>query len=239
MTTWRERQLFEPGPLGWVVNPFFFARRGLLAGLKEYFPYLAGAVLDVGCGRKPYRRFVTAQSYVGVDVDTPVTRSLGTVDVFYDGRSLPFPENSFDSVLCSQVFEHVFTPAQFLAEIHRVLRPGGGLLITVPFVWDEHEQPHDYARYSSFGLKAALEQAGFEVVAQHKTCPDFRAIVQLTSGSVYKATRTRHRALNFAVQLVLIAPVNALGGLLAAVLPRNPDLYLDNIVFARKPGGPS
>jgi SAM-dependent methyltransferase len=220
-----------------MVNPFYFARRGLLDGFAEFFPFLEGEVLDVGCGRKPYREFIKASRYVGVDIDNPSTRALAAVDIYYDGRTLPFANASFDAVLCSQVLEHVFAPDEFLREIHRVLRPGGVLLLATPFTWDEHEQPHDFARYSSFGLRALIERSGFIVEAQRKTCADFRAIVQLASGALYKVTRTRHRGLNFLVQLALLAPVNAVGGLLAWVLPRNPDFYLDNIVFARRRAG--
>ena len=139
-------------------------------------------------------------------------------------------------MICSQVLEHIFTPADFLAEIHRVLRPGGSLLLTTPFVWDEHEQPHDFARYSSFGLHAVLEQAGFSVIAHRKTCADGRTLAQLASGYIYKITRTRWRGLNGLVQLLVIAPVNLIGGLAGWLLPPNPDLYLDNVVLARKPG---
>jgi SAM-dependent methyltransferase len=231
---WRNRQQYLPGPEGWLVNPFYFARRGLWRGLGEFFPRLQGAVLDVGCGRKPYRDLVPARNYVGVDIDTPVTRALAAADVFYDGRRLPFPDQQFDAVLCSQVLEHVFTPDEFLAEIHRVLRPGGTLLLAVPFVWDEHEQPADFARYSSFGLRALLERSGFTVAEQRKTCADFRAVVQLASGALFKVTHTPNRWVNLLAQLALLAPVNAVGGLLARMLPGNPDLYLDNIVLARR-----
>ena len=71
-------------------------------------------------------------------------------------------------MLCNQVLEHVFNPQEFLGELGRVLARGGRLLLTVPFVWDEHEQPFDYARYSSFGLKALLEQHGFRVLQHRK-----------------------------------------------------------------------
>jgi SAM-dependent methyltransferase len=232
--TWRTRQQYLPGPGGWLVNPFYFARRGLWHGLGEFFPRLQGAVLDVGCGRKPYRDFVPARNYVGVDIDTPVTRALAAADVFYDGRRLPFPDQQFDAVFCSQVLEHVFTPDEFLAEIHRVLRPGGTLLLAVPFLWDEHEQPADFARYSSFGLRALLESSGFAVAEQRKTCADFRAVVQLASGALFKIMYTRNRWVNLLAQLALLAPVNAVGGLLARMLPGNPDLYLDNIVLAHR-----
>jgi SAM-dependent methyltransferase len=66
------------------------------------------------------------------------------------------------------VLEHVFNPDDFLNEVNRVLKPSGKLLLTVPFVWDEHEQPYDYARYSSFGLRSLLEKHGFSIVKHEK-----------------------------------------------------------------------
>ena len=227
-----QHELFHPGWLGLLVNPFWHARRGLRAGLAEFLPRLGGRVLDVGCGRKPYRSLVPASEYIGVDLDSEVTRSLGAADVLYDGRRLPFGDADFDGVLCSQVLEHVFDPGEFLGELHRVLRPRGILVLATPFVWDEHEQPHDFGRYSSFGLKALLERHGFEVLAQRKTCTCLRTVVQLASGSFYKATRSRSRLMNMISQLILIAPINLLGGIIASLLPSNGDLYLDNVVLA-------
>ncbi len=231
---WWRRQDFEPGNLGWLVNPFYFARRGLLTGLQEFFPRLTGEVLDVGCGQKPYRKFIPAMRYVGMEIATTIDDAPRVADVYYDGRTFPFPNETFDAVLCSQVFEHVFTPASFLAEIHRVLRPGGTLLLTVPFVWDEHEQPRDFARYSSFGLAAVLEAADLEVIERRKTVPDARVLFQLGNAYLHKLTRTRRRSINLLTTLVLMAPVNLAGIVLGALLPRNADLYLDNIVLARK-----
>jgi len=236
LRAWWWRQQFDPGWAGLFCTPFYHARRGLLENLRVFFPELGGEVLDVGCGRQPYRRFLRATRYVGLDVDTPVTRALRKADLFYDGRRIPFAAASFDAVLCSQVLEHVFAPEEFLAEIRRVLRPGGRLVLTVPFVWDEHEQPADFARYSSFGLRALLERNGFEVVAQRKSVADARAVTQLAAAWVYKVTRSRWRPLNWSVQLALIAPLNLAGAVAGAVLPHNEDLYLDNVVLARRRG---
>lgn len=231
---WREQ--YEPGWLGLLINPFYFARRGLLDELRPLFPELSGEVLDVGCGCKPYRALVPARRYVGLDLDSPFTRAVGAADWFYDGGDFPAANASFDGVLCSQVLEHVFTPEVFLAEISRVLRPGGRLLLTVPFIWDEHEQPRDYARYSSFGLRALLERTGFELITQRKSVADARAVAQLASAWLYKLVVTRSKWINLGTQLVLIAPVNLLGALLGLVLPRNGNFYLDNVVLAKKRG---
>jgi SAM-dependent methyltransferase len=233
------REQFHPTVFGWLVNPFYFARRGLREGLQEFLPRLCGAVLDVGCGSQPYRELIPAERYVGMEVDTPRTRASFAADVYYDGATFPLPDADYDGVLCSQVFEHVFHPARFLAEVHRVLKPGGWLVLTVPFVWDEHEQPHDFARYSSFGLRAVLEAAGFEVVAQRKTVADGRVLFQLLNAYLYKVTLTRWPRVNRLIALLVLAPVNLTGIVAGRVLPANPDLYLDNVVLARKPGRPS
>jgi SAM-dependent methyltransferase len=229
---WREQ--YQPSWLGLLINPFYFARRGLLDELSPAFDQLTGDVLDVGCGSKPYRDLIGARNYVGLDIDSPFTRQVGKADLFYDGGKFPAEDASFDAVLCSQVLEHVFNPADFLGEIHRVLRPGGRLLLAVPFMWDEHEQPRDFGRYSSFGLRALLERNGFSVEAQRKSMADGRAVVQLASGWLFKVVVTENKWINLATQLLLLAPVNIVGGAVSAILPRNEDLYLDNIVLARK-----
>jgi len=230
---WR-REHYLPSLLGLIVNPFYFARRGLRDELGRHFPALTGEVLDVGCGCKPYRALVPATRYVGLDVDNPFTRKVAAADVFYDGGGFPLPDESFDAVLCSQVLEHVFMPDKFLGEIHRVLRPGGRLLLAVPFMWDEHEQPHDFGRYSSFGLRALLERDGFEVIEQRKSMADFGALTQLASAWLFKVVQTRSKRVNLTTQLLLIAPINVLGALLRLVLPRSEDFFLDNVVLARK-----
>ena len=153
-----EKQKFYPGILGVFVNPFFFARRELMKNIRSFSNKLNGKLLDVGCGRKPYKRMMTnVTEYIGMDIENPGhDHSEEEIDVFYDGKIFPFPDQHFDSVLTNQVFEHVFNPTEFLSEINRVLKPNGYLLLTVPFVWDEHEQPFDYGRYSSFGISTCL-----------------------------------------------------------------------------------
>jgi SAM-dependent methyltransferase len=228
------RQDFEPGWVGVWTNPFYFARRELRRAIRELAPQLSGTLLDVGCGTAPYRELFPVSAYVGLEIDTAEARARGGSVVYYDGRTMPFGDGSMDSVFCSQVLEHVFEPEQFLAEIARVLRPGGRVLLTVPFVWDEHEQPRDFARYTTFGLKALLERSGFHLLAQKRLCADASVLAQLANAYLYKVTHGRHTAVNWLAQLLLIAPVTLLGLLLAALLPGNPDLYLDQVVLAEK-----
>lgn len=229
-------QMARPGFLGLLINPFYFARRELFDAMREFGPRLTGRVLDVGCGERPYERVIAARDYIGLEIDTSRNRARGKADAFYDGRRFPFEDASFDAVLCNQVLEHVFEPDDFVREIVRVLKPDGWLLLSVPFVWDEHEQPRDYARYSSFGLKALLEKHGLELREHRKTAPDLRALFQMANAFLYKITVTRMRIVNLLAAVILMSPLNLLGSILARVMPANPDFYLDNVVLAQKAG---
>lgn len=121
---------------------------------------LEGRVLDVGCGRQPYRALVRGP-YVAVD--WPSTSHQVRPDAQADAAALPFGAATFDAVLCSEVLEHVADPRAVAAELARVLRPGGQLLVSVPSTYQLHELPHDYWRYTPQGLRATLERNGFAV----------------------------------------------------------------------------
>ncbi|MEP7056562.1 MAG: class I SAM-dependent methyltransferase [Caldimonas sp.] len=227
-------QQFNPGLFGAFLNPFFLARRQLWREIAAASPSLSGPLLDVGCGTKPYRDLFDTDVYVGLEIDSVAARTRGVADAFYEGDRFPFQNAEFRSVLCNQVLEHVFRPERFIGEIRRVLASGGTLLLTVPFVWDEHEQPYDYARYSSFGLKALLEQHGFRVLRHRKLLADFSVIFQLVNAYLFKTMRTRSTTLNLLVTAFVLGPVSLLGLALGAMLPKNPDLYLDQLVVAER-----
>lgn len=228
------RQGFFPGWLGIIVNPFYLARAGLRDGMVEFAPKCTGSLLDVGCGSKPYRSLFDVESYVGLDIDSEGTRKRGIADHLYDGSTFPFSDASFDSALCNQVLEHVFNPDKFIGEIARVLKRGGKLLLTVPFVWDEHEQPYDYARYSSFGLQALLEKQGFRILQHKKLGADASIIFQLTNAYFYKITQRLPGVLNLLFIIFVMSWINLMGILFRRLLPDNPDLFLDHVVLAEK-----
>jgi SAM-dependent methyltransferase len=228
------KEQFNPKILGIFINPFYFARKGLYQNVSKLITNLNGRLLDVGCGTKPYENICNVDEYIGLEIDDEGNRQHNYADVFYDGRTIPFEDKEFDSILSNQVFEHVFNPNEFLREINRVAKIDGLFLITVPFVWDEHEQPHDYARYSSFGLKYILDENGFEIIQHRKSNNGLEVIFQLINAYLYKVTQTKKAYFNLLIIFVLMTPVNIVGLILSKLLPKNDDLYLDNIVLAKK-----
>lgn len=228
------RQQFNPGLPGIFTNPFYFARKELFKNISRLGKQLSGRLLDVGCGSKPYKNLLQVDEYVGLEVETVGEIKSVEVDVLYDGHQMPFAENYFDCILCNQVLEHVFNPDQFLKELNRVVRVNGLLLLTVPFVWDEHEQPYDYARYSSFGLAHLLQTNGFIIIEHKKTNDGIEAIFQLLNAYLYKVFYVTNPYLRLLITLFIHAPINIIGLMLSKLLPRNDDLYLDNIILAKK-----
>ena len=86
------------------------------------------------------------------------------IEKYYDGKVISFNDEFFDNAFSSEVFEHIFNIDEVLCEIHRVIKNNGKLCITCPFVWDEHVQPYDFARYTSYGIRHLLNKNGFELI---------------------------------------------------------------------------
>jgi SAM-dependent methyltransferase len=139
------------------------------ATLERLAPRLRGRLLDVGCGDKPYQHLFRDRvtEYIGVEHEATYAATdagrRGAADVTYDGRTLPFPDASFDSVLNVQVLEHTPHPGALVGQMARVLRPGGALLLSAPFSFRLHEEPHDYFRFSPHGLGELCRSAGLVI----------------------------------------------------------------------------
>jgi SAM-dependent methyltransferase len=227
---------FNPGFFGIFFNPFFFIRRRLYSAIKEKSSLLSGVILDLGCGSKPYIHLFTKSSqYIGVDIENPGhDHSKEDVDVYYDGKKLPFANEHFDNAFFSEVLEHIFEPEETLAEVHRVLKKDGLLLLTVPFAWDEHEIPNDYGRYTSFGVKHLLHKCNFEIVEIEKTGHFFEVIVQYFTHYLRHLLFTRNKYVNLFINLVFIAPFTIIGFILVCIMPRIKTLYFNNIIIAKR-----
>lgn len=124
-------------------------------------------VLDVGAGDSPYRELFAGHVYRTTDWAGSFYEPNHEVDIVAPAHDLPLEDGSLDAVICTQVLEHVPEPSEALTEFLRVLRPGGHVVISTPLTWYLHETPHDYYRYTSYGLRHLLEKAGFVEVDIH------------------------------------------------------------------------
>lgn len=156
--------------------------------------YGRGDVLDMGCGNKPYEHLFTKHtSYTGCDV---VQSSDNRVDVVCPATAMDFEDNRFDTVFSTQVLEHVDDHRQAIAEVKRVLKPGGHFILSVPFTWELHMEPHDYLRFSKYGIRFLQQHYGFEEVelvacgGKWATIGQLRLSMMLTAFRKYPGIRT-------------------------------------------------
>lgn len=120
-----------------------------------------------------------------------------------------------------------------MREIHRVLKPGGQLLVTAPFCWDEHEIPYDFARYTSYGLRHLLEKNGFEIQAQHKCGHYLETLFQMIGLYFYHFFSGRRVVVQIPLVVIFVFPWTLLG-LVSRILPSRRTFYLSNVVLAKK-----
>lgn len=126
----------------------------------------AGArVLDAGAGEGQYAHHFAHHKYCGVDLAVgDAAWDYGRLDAVADLAALPFRDAVFDAALHIVTIEHLREPLCALTEIARNLQPGGVLLLAAPHEWEVHQAPHDYFRYTRYGLQYLLEKSGFEIL---------------------------------------------------------------------------
>ena len=147
-----------------LYSPYFIIKSLQEALFRKYSGYLAGRVLDVGCGGKPCKdSLVSATGYVGLDLV-----AAGAPECLGSACEIPFKDGSFDSVLCTEVLEHLPDPDKAISEIKRVLRKDGYLYVTVPQTWGLHYEPDDYWRFTQYGIAYLLKRGGFTVVEMER-----------------------------------------------------------------------
>lgn len=142
------------------LHPSYIARRGLRKVIRKHIHKLRGTLLDLGCDRQPYRQELSAQvdRYIATDFEY----RLG-VDFLSSATHIPLADESVDSILMTEVLEHVSDPFLAMSEAFRILRKDGKLLLTTPQTWGLHGEPHDYYRFTQHGLRHVLAGAGFKV----------------------------------------------------------------------------
>jgi SAM-dependent methyltransferase len=221
-----------------IFDPVFLTHIRLKVALESVIALLAvGGVrcLDVGCGNRPYEYLFEAGNYVGVDVeDSGRPLNMKQPDYFYNGNTLPFPEGSFDMVMSTQVLEHVPNPSAVISEMARVCKLGGAVVISIPFVYQEHEEPFDYFRFTQYGIEELLTKAGLKLEALKKDSSALEAIAILINVYIMQNLVPNVRGLGRLYALFFCFPIQVLAMILSKILPDKGQLYLNLVVYAKK-----
>lgn len=196
----------------------YLSKREYALSIKKLAPRVTGNVVDVGAGYSPYRPFFQTERYVGID-----SNRQRQPEIVADVHRLPLQSHLFDSAICTEVLEHAEFPEIVMDELVRVLKEQGNLLVTVPMSWGLHYEPHDYRRYTRYGLVQLLEQHGFEVVALEKIGGLFsligsRLIDGITS-ELYQRIRMPYK-IKHALLLIFSIPATVMFLLLSVSLDR-------------------
>lgn len=163
------RQRIEPKP----GDQFYLVLADLLSAIKILIPDDVTRVLDYGCGGSPYRALFKTSTYHRADL----AGGPGLDFEFGDDARLPADLSSYDCILSSQVLEHVPSPLLYLQECYRVLKPEGKLLLSTHGLFEDHDCPGDYWRWTASGLRKLVESVGFRVRDLKKVTTGPRAVV--------------------------------------------------------------
>jgi len=147
-------------------------------------PAASGVLLDYGCGGQPYRELFSryVSQYIGADIAAAAGTRLDLV--LNPGEPVDLPDHSVDTILSSQVLEHVPDPHAYLRECRRLLRPEGRLIISVPMQWRHHEEPYDFLRFTRFGLEHLLRSNDLKVLDLRPCGGAFALLGQLLANNL-------------------------------------------------------
>ncbi len=144
----------------WLVHTIIWQH---LSGVIS--KYAKGRMLDIGCADKPYEMLTNykVEEYVGLE-HAGSLHSLSKADVIADAHNTPLEGSSFDTILSTSVLEHLKHPYEAICEMHRILKPGGHIILTCPLFWHLHEEPNDFFRFTKHGLRFMFAEAGLDIL---------------------------------------------------------------------------
>ena len=136
--------------------------------------YATGNLVDLGCGIKPYEDIFKVQviNYIGVDYKPTMVanyQELTKADLFSDCCNTGLGSESFDTVLCTQVMEHVYDFGNLAQETYRLLKKGGYAIFTIPFLWPIHAEPNDFFRFTQYSIEEIFNKLAFEIIELRPT----------------------------------------------------------------------
>lgn len=152
-------------PRGRSYNWLAFANMNRLI-LPAFRTHARGILVDIGCGEKPYKAFLSEYVDKHIGVDHPSTvHGKDQIDIFASAYDTTLASESADTVISTCVLEHLEESDMAVREMHRILKPGGKVILTAPFFWLMHENPRDFYRFTRYGLEHLFKKAGFKVIS--------------------------------------------------------------------------
>ena len=167
------------------------ANHYILRGIKRVVPkYAKGKLIDLGCGTQPYKNIISpyVELYYGVDYRSTAEghyKEDTKPDLYSDCTDTKLPSESFDTILSTEVMEHIFDLNKYVAECYRLLKSGGIGIFTVPFSWEIHAEPHDYYRFTKFSLEKLFKSNGFTIIDIKPLQGAYATLIQLKIISLY------------------------------------------------------
>ncbi len=129
--------------------------------INKFLPYIEGRVLDLGAGSAKYKDMILKKASEYRSCDGIKNKNI---DDICDVLNLTYPTESFDTIISTQVMEHASNPYKMASEIYKVLKPGGKVIVTAPFLIPFHSDPNDYFRFTADGLLEIFKQSGFTII---------------------------------------------------------------------------
>jgi SAM-dependent methyltransferase len=180
--------------------PYFIPKKLLREKIRRSAREVHGRLVDVGCGYRPYRYlFAGVDTYIGVDAD-----ARRRPDIVARVEALPFRDEAADVVLCTEVLEHCPDPFATMREVVRILHPAGVLILTTPMSWNLHYEPHDYFRFTRYGLATILAQAGVRMAAVERVGGVFALTGARLTEVICKSTARALKVLPVPIRLLIV-----------------------------------
>lgn len=181
-------------------------------------------VLDYGAGNSPYRNCIACTQYVRADLNQ---NTAGNIDCIIEpGKPLALSDADFELILLLDVLEHVEDPSFVLDEVCRLLKPGGRVIVSLPFVYREHETPYDFTRYTSYGAQALFTAKGGRILRMMKVGNTIYTLFTLfLERGIMNGEESELSAMGILMNRALLAASYLLRGILRRPPAENAGIY--------------
>jgi len=212
----------DKAPYIYISNMGYLNHKHLYNSFVKSLPYLKGICTDIGSGNAIYKKILLSHvdEYIAVDKSNIHKHMFSTSkEKFIDAdiKNLPFDDNSVDTVILTQVLEHIDEPFKALDEIKRVMKKDAVLILSVPFIYQAHATPYDYFRFSEYGLRKICKDYKFEILEFHYQGYFGTSIISMLNGFIWNLA-SRYKVLRNTILLPLLLIIFTLNNIIGLCL---------------------